>query len=92
MKAVPDQISPWVPQGLHSLGADGFGRSDTRPALRRFFRVDAESTVLAALTELARRGEVKHEVLAEAIAKYGLNGPITAEIAADADSASEPGA
>ncbi|BEP15246.1 pyruvate dehydrogenase (acetyl-transferring), homodimeric type [Acidothermaceae bacterium B102] len=92
MKAVSDQISPWVPQGLHSLGADGFGRSDTRPALRRFFKVDAESTVLASLTELARRGEVKHEVLAEAIAKYGLNGPITAELAADADSANEPGA
>jgi pyruvate dehydrogenase E1 component len=91
MKAVPDQIAPWVPQGLHSLGADGFGRSDTRPALRRFFRIDAESTVLAALTELSARGEVKHESLAEAIAKYGLNDPITLELASDEASANEPG-
>jgi pyruvate dehydrogenase E1 component len=92
MKAVPDSIAPWVPQGLRSLGTDGFGRSDTRPALRRFFRVDAESTVLAALSELAQRGEVKHEALAEAITKYGLNEAITIEFAADEASANEPGA
>jgi pyruvate dehydrogenase E1 component len=92
MKAVPDQIAPWVPQGLRSLGTDGFGRSDTRPALRRFFRVDAESTVLAALSELSKRGEVKHESLAEAIAKYGLNDAITVEFAKDEASANEPGA
>jgi pyruvate dehydrogenase E1 component len=92
MKAVPDAIAPWVPQGLRSLGTDGFGRSDTRPALRRFFQVDAEWTVLAALTELARRGEVKHEVLAEAIARYGLTEEITVEFAADEASANEPGA
>ena len=92
MKAVPDQIAPWVPQGLRSLGTDGFGRSDTRPALRRFFKVDAESTVLAALAELSKRGEVKHESLAEAIAKYGLNEAITVEFAKDEASANEPGA
>ncbi len=92
MRAVQDQIAPWVPQGLVALGADGFGRSDTRPALRRFFRIDAESTVLAALSELARRGEVKHEALAEAIALYGLNDEITIEFAADEASANEPGA
>ncbi|MDX6257597.1 MAG: pyruvate dehydrogenase component, partial [Frankiales bacterium] len=92
MKAVPDAIAPWVPQGLRSLGTDGFGRSDTRPALRRFFQVDAEWTALAALSELARRGEVKHEVLAEAIAKYGLTEAITVEFAGDPDSANEPGA
>jgi pyruvate dehydrogenase E1 component len=92
IKAVPDAIAPWVPQGLRSLGTDGFGHSDTRPALRRFFKVDAEWTVLATLSELAGRGEVKHEVLAEAIAKYGLTEEITIEFAGDPDSANEPGA
>ena len=92
MKAVPDAIAPWVPQGLRSLGTDGFGRSDTRPALRRFFQVDAEFTTLAVLSELASRGEVKHEVLAEAIARYGLTDDITVEFAADEASANEPGA
>ncbi|HTW18857.1 MAG TPA: pyruvate dehydrogenase (acetyl-transferring), homodimeric type [Mycobacteriales bacterium] len=73
MRAVPDQIAQWVPGDWSSLGTDGFGRSDTRPALRRYFSVDAESVVLATLTELARLGEVKPEAPAEAIAKYGLN-------------------
>jgi pyruvate dehydrogenase E1 component len=72
MRAVPDQISRWVPGDYSSLGTDGFGRSDTRGALRRYFHVDAESTVVAVLTELARRGEVKHEVLQQAIDGYRL--------------------
>ncbi|HMP83353.1 MAG TPA: pyruvate dehydrogenase (acetyl-transferring), homodimeric type, partial [Verrucomicrobiota bacterium] len=46
MRTVPDQIAPWVPGGLFTLGTDGFGRSDTRQRLRRFFQVDAESTVI----------------------------------------------
>ena len=61
MRAVPDQIAQWVPGDWSSLGTDGYGRSDTREALRRFFSVDAESIVLATLTELARRGEIKAE-------------------------------
>jgi pyruvate dehydrogenase E1 component len=73
MRAVPDQIAQWVPGDWSSLGTDGYGRSDTREALRRFFAVDAESIVLATLTELARRGEVKAEEPARAIEKYGLN-------------------
>jgi pyruvate dehydrogenase E1 component len=73
MRAVPDQIAPWVPNDWASLGTDGYGRSDTRPALRRFFAVDAESIVLSTLIELARRGEVKAEQPAEAIKKYGLD-------------------
>jgi pyruvate dehydrogenase E1 component len=73
MRAVPDQIAKWVPGDWSSLGTDGYGRSDTRAALRRYFSVDAESIVLATLTELARRGEVKAEAPAAAIAKYGLN-------------------
>jgi pyruvate dehydrogenase E1 component len=72
MRAVPDQIAQWVPGDWSSLGTDGYGRSDTRQALRRFFAVDAESIVLATLTELARRGEVKAEEPARAIEKYGL--------------------
>ncbi len=72
MRAVPDQISRWVPGDYRSLGTDGFGRSDTRGALRRYFHVDAESTTVAVLTELARRGEVKPEVLQQAVDGYRL--------------------
>jgi pyruvate dehydrogenase E1 component len=72
MRAVPDQIEKWVPGDWSSLGTDGFGRSDTREALRRYFAVDAESIVLATLTELARLGEVKPEAPVEAISRYSL--------------------
>ncbi|MQA85609.1 MAG: pyruvate dehydrogenase (acetyl-transferring), homodimeric type [Streptosporangiales bacterium] len=72
MRAVPDQIAPWVPADYASLGTDGFGRSDTRTALRRYFHVDGASITLAVLSTLARRGEVKHEVLERAIEKYQL--------------------
>jgi pyruvate dehydrogenase E1 component len=72
MRAVPDQIEKWVPGDWSSLGTDGFGRSDTREALRRYFSVDAQSIVLAALTELARLGEVKPDTPAEAISRYSL--------------------
>ena len=67
MKIVPDQIAPWVPGGLTSLGTDGFGRSDTRERLRRFFEVDAECTVGATLHALAGRGEVEPRVVSKAI-------------------------
>jgi pyruvate dehydrogenase E1 component len=72
MRAVPDQIAPWVPNDWASLGTDGYGRSDTRPALRRSFQVDAESIVVATLRELARRGEVKAETPQKAIEQYAL--------------------
>ena len=67
MKIVPDQIAPWVPGGLMTLGTDGFGRSDTRPALRRFFEIDAESTVVATLYALALEGETTMAVVGKAI-------------------------
>jgi pyruvate dehydrogenase E1 component len=55
----PDMISRWIPGGSYiSLGTDGFGRSDTREALRRFFRIDAEHITAAALSELARAGKL----------------------------------
>jgi pyruvate dehydrogenase E1 component len=72
MKAVPDQISRWVPGAYLSLGTDGFGLSDTRGATRRHFHVDAESITTAVLTELARRGEVKREAPKLAVEKYQL--------------------
>ena len=61
------------PAPYTSLGTDGWGFSDTRPAARRFFHVDAESITLAVLSQLARRGEVKPEVLGQAISKYRLD-------------------
>ncbi|MFJ4848130.1 MULTISPECIES: pyruvate dehydrogenase (acetyl-transferring), homodimeric type [unclassified Streptomyces] len=72
MRAVPDQISQWVPQDWYSLGTDGFGLSDTREAARRHFGVDPQSVVLAALAALAARGEVKREAVEEARERYGL--------------------
>jgi pyruvate dehydrogenase E1 component len=73
IRAVPDQIARWVPAPYSSLGTDGWGFSDTRAAARRFFHVDAESITLAVLTQLARQGDVKPEVLSQAIAKYRLD-------------------
>jgi pyruvate dehydrogenase E1 component len=72
MRAVPDGISRWVPGDWTSLGTDGFGRSDTRAALRRHFRIDPESITVAVLTELARRGEVDADAPRQAIEKYQL--------------------
>ncbi len=67
MRIVADQIAPWVPEGLVSLGTDGFGRSDTRERLRAFFQVDAASYVIATLHALAERKLVEKNVIAKAI-------------------------
>jgi len=67
IKLVPDQIAPWVPGGLMTLGTDGFGRSDTRARLRRFFEVDAETIVVATLYALAQRGQIKKQAVHKAI-------------------------
>jgi pyruvate dehydrogenase E1 component len=72
MRAVPDQIRQWVPQQFVSLGTDGFGISDTRPAARRYFLVDGPSIVTKVLHQLAKRGEVPGDVVAKAIEKYRL--------------------
>jgi pyruvate dehydrogenase E1 component len=72
MRSVPDQIARWVPGRYTSLGADGFGFADTRGAARRFFHIDAESIVLAVLTELARDGKVDRSVLKQAVDRYQL--------------------
>jgi pyruvate dehydrogenase E1 component len=73
MKLVPDQISEWVPRGLFSLGTDGFGRSDTRASLRRFFEVDAECTVIGTLYALAQKGQVEKKLVAQAIKDFGVD-------------------
>ncbi len=73
MKMVPDQIAPWIPGGLTTLGTDGFGRSDTRPNLRRFFEVDTELTVIAVLYALYQKGSLASEAVESAIKKLGVD-------------------
>jgi pyruvate dehydrogenase E1 component len=73
VKLVPDQIAPWVPGGLTTLGTDGFGRSDTRERLRRFFEVDAELTVIATLYALAEKGQLERRIVAQAIRELDVD-------------------
>jgi pyruvate dehydrogenase E1 component len=70
---VPDQIARWVPGRFVPLGTDGYGRSDTREALRRFFEVDAGHVVVAVLTALAGEGRMEAAGVADAIARYGID-------------------
>ncbi|WP_370328248.1 pyruvate dehydrogenase (acetyl-transferring), homodimeric type [Euzebya sp.] len=72
-KAVPGLVEPFVPGPFGILGTDGFGRSDTREALRRIFRIDAESVVVAVLHELALAGEIDAEMVAKAIETYDID-------------------
>jgi len=72
MQAVPDQIRRWVPTDYATLGADGFGLSDTRPAARRHFHIDGPSIAVRALQLLAARGEVEASVPRDAATKYRL--------------------
>ncbi|SPT54136.1 Pyruvate dehydrogenase E1 component [Actinomyces bovis] len=69
---VQDQIRAWVPGDFHTLGADGFGFSDTRPAARRFFLIDAHSVAVKALQALVRQGRLDRSVLEQALARYEL--------------------
>jgi pyruvate dehydrogenase E1 component len=75
MRAVPDQISRFVPAGRPwlSLGTDGYGRSDTREALRRFFETDTAHVVLAVLSQLAVDGRIDPAAAVAAIGEYGLD-------------------
>ena len=73
VSAVPLSIAQWLPKNYVVLGTDGFGRSEARTELRRFFEVDAENIVLAALSELAQQGRFPQDELAAAIAKLGLD-------------------
>ena len=73
VKLQSDQISQWVPGGLYSLGTDGFGRSETRENLRRFFEVDTESTVIGVLYALLKKGEIDKKVVKQAITDLGVD-------------------
>ena len=73
MHAVQDQIRPWVPNRFATLGADGFGFSDTRPAARRFFKIDGPSLAVRTLQALADDGVVDRVLAAQAIEKYRLH-------------------
>jgi len=72
VKSVNDMPARWIPNRFVALGTDGFGRSDTREALRRHFETDAEHVVVATLHALSLDGMVKPELVAKAIQEYGL--------------------
>ena len=73
MRAVPDQVSRWIPGPYTSLGTDGFGRSDARQDLRRFYEVNGPNVVVAVLSQLAGTGGVDPGVVVEAIGRYGVD-------------------
>ena len=73
MRLFADQIREYVPASYRVLGTDGFGRSDTRQNLRRFFEVDSNYVVLAALTELHDKGDITKAVLTKAIKELGID-------------------
>ncbi|SPJ33701.1 pyruvate dehydrogenase (acetyl-transferring), homodimeric type [Kushneria phyllosphaerae] len=72
MKLYADQVRAWVPSDFHVLGTDGFGRSDTREHLRRFFEVDRYFVTVLALRALANRGEIDAKVVSDAMKKYDI--------------------
>jgi pyruvate dehydrogenase E1 component len=73
MRAVPDMIARYLPQGMFVLGTDGFGRSESREDLRHFFETSAEHTAVAVLSRLAAAGSIKPAVVSEAIKKLGID-------------------
>ncbi len=73
MKAVPDQLAPWLADRLVTLGTDGFGRSDNRQHLRRHFEVNAESMAASALSRLAREGKFDAQRAQDAFAELGVD-------------------
>ena len=73
MKVVPDQVARWIPGHFTPLGTDGYGRSDTREALRRHFETDAAHLVVAVLDGLLATGEAKAQEVEQAISTYGID-------------------
>ena len=73
MKVVADQIAPWLPGRMETLGTDGFGRSDNREYLRRHFEINAESIAAAALSRLARDGKFDAKKAIAAFAELGVD-------------------
>ncbi|MEI7546248.1 MAG: pyruvate dehydrogenase (acetyl-transferring), homodimeric type [Mycobacteriaceae bacterium] len=86
IRAVPEQIRPWVPNTYVTLGTDGFGFSDTRPAARRYFNTDAESVVVAVLEALARDGDIDPSVAVAAAREYRID-----DVMAAPEQTSDPG-
>ena len=86
MRAVPEQIRPWVPGTYVTLGTDGFGFSDTRPAARRVFNTDAESIAVAVLEGLARDGNLDIDVAVKAAERYEID-----DVMAAPEQTSDPG-
>jgi len=74
VRAVPDLIRPWVRNGYVTLGTDGFGRSDTRKALRKFFEIDRQHIALAAIKALADEGTVDSSLTETCLVRYQLSG------------------
>ena len=74
VKLVPDMVARWMPRAFTSLGTDGFGRSDTRAALRRFFEVDAEHITVAVLSALCEQGKIAAEIVKGAMEEFGIRG------------------
>ncbi len=72
VRAVPDLIRTWVPRRYVTLGTDGYGRSDTREALRRFFEVDRKAIVISALKALSDDERVAPATVADAMARYDV--------------------
>ncbi len=72
VSAVPDLIRTWMPRRFVALGTDGYGRSDTRENLRRFFEMDRHHIALAALAALADDGGISRETVADAVQRYGI--------------------
>jgi pyruvate dehydrogenase E1 component len=73
MAAVPDMVRQWMPNDFTVLGTDGFGRSDTREALRRFFEIDGESITLAAISRLVRNNIIDSKVYDKAVKKFKVS-------------------
>jgi len=73
MRAVADQITPWVPRRYSPLGTDGFGRSDARDALRRFFETDASHVTVAVLSSLAAEGTIRADMALKAMETFGID-------------------
>jgi pyruvate dehydrogenase E1 component len=73
VRAMPDLIRTWVPRRYVTLGTDGFGRSDTRESLRRFFEVDRTSIAFAAISALADDGVISLSVVSDFMRQYGVS-------------------
>ena len=73
MKTVPDQIRQWIPGRYAVLGTDGFGRSDSRAELRRFFEVDRHYVAIAALKALADEGKIDAQTVTKAMQTFGID-------------------